>query len=381
MVRPLESVELKPILANDFRTQWAQLRSSVLAAVERVGESGRLILGPEVRAFEAELARSWGLQFCVGCASGLDALEIALRCAGLRPGDGVLTTPLSAFATTLAVIRAGGAPCFVDVDAAGQLDLELAERALESHPEIRFMVPVHLFGHALDLRRLEELRDRFELRIVEDCAQAVGAKSRGAPVGSVGELCATSFYPTKNLGCMGDGGAILTGSEDLAGRARCLRDYGQTGKYEHLHLGLNSRLDELQAAILRDGLLPHLGAFTRRRREIAERYRAEIRNQSLEVPPPPAGSESVWHLFPVLVSGDRGSFQVHLGGDGIGSGVHYPKLIPEQPALRGVDAARLLSPLPRARAFTLREVSLPIHPFLTEREVERVVASCNSWRG
>jgi dTDP-3-amino-3,4,6-trideoxy-alpha-D-glucose transaminase len=380
MIGPQESAEPKPILANDFRTQWAQLRGRILAAVERVGESGHLILGPEVRAFEAELARSWGLPLCVGCASGLDALEIALRCAGLKPGEAVLTTPLSAFATTLAVIRAGGAPCFVDVDAAGQLDLELAERVLESHPEIRFLVPVHLFGHALELRGLEELRDRFELRIVEDCAQAVGAKSRGAPVGSVGDLCATSFYPTKNLGCMGDGGAILTGSEELAARARCLRDYGQTTKYEHLHLGLNSRLDELQAAILRDGLLPRLEAFTGRRREIAQRYRAGIRNPNLEVPPAPAGSESVWHLFPVLVRGDRSSFQAHLGSDGIGSGVHYPRLIPDQGALRGMDAARLLSPLSRAREFALREVSLPIHPFLTECEVERVVVSCNSWR-
>jgi dTDP-3-amino-3,4,6-trideoxy-alpha-D-glucose transaminase len=370
-----------PILLNDFRAQWPHLREAVLGAVERVGESGWFVLGTEGQAFEKELARVWGLPFCVGCASGLDAIEIALRCAGLARGDAVLTTPLSAFATTLAVIRAGGRPCFVDVDASGQLDLALTERALESHPEIRFLVPVHLFGHALDLEQLGRLRDRFELRVVEDCAQAVGARSRGVPVGSTGELAATSFYPTKNLGCMGDGGAVLARDAALAERARCLRDYGQTAKYEHACLGLNSRLDELQAAILRDALLPQLEAFTRRRREVADRYRSGIRNPRLELPAAPAGSESVWHLFPVLVSGGRGAFQEHLRRAGIASGVHYPTLIPEQAAFREGEGGDVLSPLPRAEGFARREVSLPIHPFLSEREVERIVASCNSWRG
>jgi dTDP-3-amino-3,4,6-trideoxy-alpha-D-glucose transaminase len=370
-----------PILLNDFRAQWPNVREAVLGAVERVGESGWFVLGAEVASFEKELARVWGLPFCVGCASGLDAIEIALRCAGLAPGDVVLTTPLSAFATTLAVLRAGGVPWFVDVDATGQLDLELAERALAAHPEIRFLLPVHLYGHALDLERLERLRGRSELRVVEDCAQAVGATNRDLPVGSVGEIAATSFYPTKNLGCLGDGGALLTRDPALAERARCLRDYGQTGKYEHERLGLNSRLDEIQAAILRDALLPQLEVGTRRRREIAERYVASIRSPGLELPPVPEGSRSVWHLFPVLVSGDRAAFQEHLRRDGIASGVHYPKLIPEQTAFREAGVGRVLGGLPRAEAFARREVSLPIHPLLSERDVERVVASCNAWRG
>jgi dTDP-3-amino-3,4,6-trideoxy-alpha-D-glucose transaminase len=370
-----------PILLNDFRAQWPHVRDAVSGAVERVGASGWFVLGEEVASFEKELSRVWGLPFCVGCASGLDAIEIALRCAGLAPGQAVLTTPLSAFATTLAVIRAGGTAWFVDVDGSGQLDLALAERALEGHPEIRFLVPVHLYGHALDLERLARLRERFGLRMVEDCAQAVGATSRGAPVGSAGELAATSFYPTKNLGALGDGGALLTRDPALAERARCLRDYGQTAKYEHGQLGLNSRLDELHAAILRDALLPQLETFTRRRREIAERYRAGIRNPALELPPAPEGSQSVWHLFPVLVAGERAAFQEHLRRDAIASGVHYPKLIPDQPAFREAGAGRALTPLPRAEAFARREVSLPIHPFLSEEDVERVVASCNAWRG
>jgi dTDP-3-amino-3,4,6-trideoxy-alpha-D-glucose transaminase len=179
---------MKPILLNDFRAQWSHHRAEVLAAVERVGQSGWLILGTEVARFEEALAEYWGLPFCVGCASGLDAIEIALRAAGLGPGQKVLTTPLSAFATSLAVIRAGGEPVFVDVDDSGQIDFSLCEEALEADDEIRFMLPVHLYGHALDLERLDQLKNRYSTIIVEDCAQAVGARSRRRPVGSAGDF-------------------------------------------------------------------------------------------------------------------------------------------------------------------------------------------------
>jgi dTDP-4-amino-4,6-dideoxygalactose transaminase len=371
---------MRDVALNDFQAQWSHVREPVLAAVDRVGRSGWLVLGREVAAFEEALAGQWGLPFAVGCGSGLDALEIGLRCAGLEPGMPVLTTPLSAFATTLAVVRAGGVPCFVDVDDSGQLDLALAAGALEGDPALRFLVPVHLYGHALPLGPLASLRDRFGLRIVEDCAQAIGARSEGTAVGSVGDVAATSFYPTKNLGCMGDGGAILTGSAKLAEHARSLRDYGQTAKYEHARLGLNSRLDELQAAILRDALLPELARATRRRAEIAARYREEIRHEALALPPVPPGSESVWHLFPVLVSGSRRAFQAHLAARGIGSGIHYPKTIPAQEALKDCAGVRMLTPLPNAQRFAECEVSLPIHAYLDDGDVERVIEGCNSWR-
>lgn len=370
---------MKPLGLNDFHTRWSRYGDRVLAAVDRVGQSGRLILGSEVSRFESELAQWWGLPSCVGCASGLDALEIGLRCAGLQPGDKVLTTPLSAFATALAVTRAGGVPVFADVDASGQLDLELAESALADHSNVRFLVPVHLYGHALDLERLRALRERFSLRIVEDCAQAIGARSRGVVVGSVGDFAATSFYPTKNLGAFGDGGAVLTGSEPGAELARQLRDYGQSGKFEHAHLGLNSRLDELQAAILGRVLLPELAGFTRRRAEIAQRYRAGIQHPMLSLVPPPAGSQSVWHLYPILVAGDRASLQRHLERADIATGVHYPTLIPDQPVFRDRALELSLTPLPRARLFAECEVSLPIHPFLSDEDVDRVVEACNGW--
>jgi dTDP-3-amino-3,4,6-trideoxy-alpha-D-glucose transaminase len=199
-------------------------------------------------------------------------------------------------------------------------------------------------------------------------------------VGSVGEMAATSFYPTKNLGAMGDGGAVLTASPELAERARSLRDYGQTSKYQHRFLGLNSRLDELHAAVLRDALLPALSSFTARRVEIAERYRAGIENPALEIPPAPRASGSVWHLFPVLVKEDRTPFQEHLRRDGIGCAVHYPTLIPDQQALRDDARVKVLTPLARAAEFAAHEVSLPIHPYLSDDDVERVIVSCNAWR-
>jgi dTDP-3-amino-3,4,6-trideoxy-alpha-D-glucose transaminase len=372
---------MKPILLNDFRAQWSQHRAEVLAAVERVGQSGWLILGTEVARFEEALAEYWGLPFCVGCASGLDAIEIALRAAGLRPGQKALTTPLSAFATSLAVIRAGGEPVFVDVDDSGQIDLSLCEDALEADDEIRFMLPVHLYGHAIDLERLDQLKGRYSTIIVEDCAQAVGARSRQRPVGSVGDFAATSFYPTKNLGAMGDGGAVLTHLEHGAHAARVLRDYGQTGKFVHDHLGLNSRLDELHAAILRTALLPDLEPRTSRRREIAARYDAGIDHAEITTPPRPAGSESVWHLYPLLVRDGRDALQAHLREADIATAVHYPTLIPAQKALADRYPGSVLCPLPKAESFAKNELSIPIHPFMTDENVDRVIDACNAWRG
>jgi len=369
-------------LAN-FKKQWAESREAYQAAIERVGQSGWLILGSEVAAFEADLSAHWGLAHAVGCASGLDALELAFRCLGMQAGDLVLTTPLSAFATTLAIVRVGAVPVFADVDESGQLDLQHAAMVLKTLPQkARFVVPVHLFGHALNLNAIEAFALRHELVIVEDCAQAIGARSGGRAVGSLAPVCATSFYPTKNLGAFGDAGALLTNDPAINALARSLRDYGQSAKYVHSELGLNSRLDELQAALLRSVQLPALKAQTERRRVIAARYQANLRNAALALVPVPAESESVWHLFPVLVknAASRAAFQAHLKGHGIESAVHYPKLIPDQPAMAktrwlgaGGDA------LPRARQFAETEVSLPMHPFLTEAEVQQVIEACNSW--
>lgn len=380
MIRSTTMMPALLVPANDFTAQWRAIRDEALAAIDRVGERGWLVLGSEVKAFEEELAAWHGLPASVGTGNGLDALEIALRCHGVGPGDVVLTTPLTAFATTLAILRVGARPAFVDVDSAGLLDLDLVESALRSGTAaIKAVVPVHLFGHAMDVPRLRDLAQRYRVAMIEDCAQAIGARFDGQPVGSASRASATSFYPTKNLGCLGDGGAVFVADEETRARAATLRDYGQTAKYVHDIPGLNSRLDEVQAAVLRSALLPRLSAFTARRRQIAETYRAQIRHPAVRVPPVPAKSESVWHLFPVQlqVAARRDDFQAHLRNHGVASGVHYPVLTSSQRAA-GHDVQRL-TPLPRAEEFAQTEVSLPIHPFLDEEGVARVVAAVNTF--
>lgn len=374
---------MQSILPNNFGLQWDAIRESVIDATERVGRSGRLILGTEVESFERELSNYWGISFAVGCANGLDAIEIGLRSLEIKPGQKVLTTPLSAFATTLAIFRSGGVPVFCDTDLSGLIDLELVEDVLESDPEIKFLVPVHLFGHALDLRELDRLNKQFELKIVEDCAQSIGSRSFGKPTGSIGHVAATSFYPTKNLGCYGDGGALLTNGELISERARSIRDYGQTEKYLHSLMGLNSRLDELQAAILRTALLPRLDLWTQKRRSIANRYLKELSHPEIVALPLPEGSDSCWHLFPIRVLSDRNSFQVWLSKKGVYTGIHYPTLINEQPIFKNGIASNqyeIKTSLVQAKLITQQEVSLPIHPFLTDSEVSQVIEACNSWR-
>lgn len=366
------------ILLNDFVAMWNDIREDALGAVDRVGKSGWFILGEEVQAFERDLAAFSELEFCVGVANGLDAIEIGLRSLGLRAGDKVITTPLSAFATTLAILRAGGEPVFVDTDRDGLIDLDAARDYLTKHDDVRFMVPVHLFGHVVDLPKLKKLRDDFALTIVEDCAQSIGAKSHNLPVGSVGQAAATSFYPTKNLGCLGDGGALLTSDPKVALNARSIRDYGQSKKYVHDQLGLNSRLDELQAAILRTALLPRLSDFTQTRREIAKTLCQEIRNSRIDIVNEPKDCLSVWHLFPIRVLQGRDSLQEHLKSCGILSGIHYPITIPSQQALEDLPCSR--QSFSNASSMSQSELSLPIHPYLRPQDIERIINACNSWQ-
>lgn len=362
------------ILANDFARQWDEVGADALAAVDRVGRSGSLILGEEVERFEAELAAWWGVEHAVGVASGLDAIEIALRAADLPPGAQVLTTPLTAFATTLAVLRAGAEPVWCDVEESGGLDLERAEAALRGSETIRAILPVHLYGHPLDPDALGRLAAEHDVLLIEDCAQSAGASRGGRPTGVEGRAAATSLYPTKNLGAMGDGGVLLTADADLAAAARRLRNYGQRERGEHSVVGLNSRLDELQAAILRSALLPRLDRFLARRREIAARYREGLDGTGLR-PIAPSGGESAWHLFPVEVAErDPAEVATALRQAGVGVGRHYPRLCSGQVAAQGLGWTA--GPLECAQRLAERELSLPIHPYLTEAEVDRVIEVC-----
>ena len=366
------------ILLNDFKRQWEDTSAAALQAFAEIGANGWYILGREVECFEEALAGYWGLPHAVGVGSGLDAIEISLKALGCKPGARVLTTPLSAFATTLAILKLGAVPVFVDTDPFGLIDLELCRNALVTRPEIGYFVPVHLYGHALDAAALAALKNDFGCAIVEDCAQAIGATHAGIPAGSTGQMAAASFYPTKNLGALGDGGAILTRDPVLAGSARILRDYGQTAKYRHDVVGYNSRLDEVHAGLLRRVYLGRLSAWTARRRRIAEAYIDGIQNPAIRVLGAPGGSNSCWHLFPVMVEAQRRKgFMSWLESRNVSCAVHYPIPIPDQSAL--ASGGEIIGEIATARQICRCEVSLPIHPYLTCEEVEMVVEACNRW--
>lgn len=365
------------IQANDFAAQWRETRKDALAAVQRVGNSGRLILGEEVSAFERKLADWWGVSHAVGVANGTDALEIALRCAEVGPGARVLTTPLSAFATTLAILRVGAKPVWCDVEGSGGLDLDRAAAALESDGSIAAVVAVHLYGHPLDPRRLARLCEQHGVALIEDCAQAAGAEREGAPTGTVGLAAATSFYPTKNLGALGDGGALLTMDAEVAERARRLRNYGEGERHVYRERGLNSRLDELHAAILRSAMLPRLDGWLARRRQIARRYTEALTGCSQLRPMAATGGRSAHHLYPVeAASGETHAVVDALESAGVRTGRHYPFLCCDQAAVRGGDAWVCGEMFPTARRVAEREISLPINPYLDDEQVERVIGAC-----
>lgn len=370
------------VLANDFKKLWADCHQDYIDAVSKVGESGWYILGSEVAAFEQALATYTDSPDTVGVANGMDAIEIGLRILNIGPGDKVLTTPLSAFATGLAIMRAGAQPVYCDVDAHGALDPVAAKAALEAYPDIKCIIPVHLFGHMADMAQLVPLAKSFNVPIIEDAAQAVGASRDGVKVGAEGRMACYSFYPTKNLGAVGDGGALSVGNEEYAKTARAMRNYGQTEKYVHDIVGLNSRLDELHAATLRLALLPRFDGWLAARRRIAKAYLTGITNPNVTLLPGPDHNGSVWHLYPIMVAKERrDAFLTTMQDAGIQVGLHYPILIPHQKAVTGQGAPIIAGTLENAQAFADQEVSLPIHPYLSDDEITFVIETVNAWAG
>lgn len=366
------------VLANDFKAQWRDVREKALLSFDHFGESGWYILGDAVKKFETDLAIFWGKDFYAsGCASGLDAIELSLRTLEIKKDELVLTTPLSAFATTLAIIRAGGIPVFIDVDESGLVDLKLAQDFFDQNPQCRFFVPVHLYGHALNLDILDSLRKR-GIFIIEDCAQAIGAQYKKRAVGSSSEICTTSFYPTKNLGAFGDGGAVLSQNETYIKKFSSLRNYGQTRKYHHEFLGSNSRLDELQATLMGECLLPVLDKNIQKRRKIAKQYQQEIKNKNITIVKQPVHSYSTYHLFPVIVP-DQQKFLKYLSDHDIEGNIHYPSLITDQPAMVGVPHV-IFGTLEKAHFICQHVVSLPIHPYMDADQISYVIEICNKWR-
>ena len=362
---------------NAFTREPEELIRVQVSAVERVLRSGWWILGTEVKAFESEWSSWSGISNTVGVGNGMDALEIGLRALGIGAGDEVITTPMTAFATVLAILRAGAVPVLADIDPdTAILSVESVARCLSS--KTRAVMVVHLYGQAAPLEKFEIFCQSHHIHLIEDCAQAHGAFSGDRPVGSVGIFSGWSFYPTKNLGAIGDAGALSTMNEDIAQKARQLRNYGQSERYHHPQVGLNSRLDELQAAILRERI-KLLNQWTKHRRSIAYSYAAGIKNAHLRVLPlPQAEKNHVHHLF-VLLSPKRTALSTYLKEQNIETLIHYPIPIHHQEpckALR-IDPKGLL----HAEEHAEQCLSLPCHPFLTEEEVGIVINTVNGFQG
>jgi dTDP-4-amino-4,6-dideoxygalactose transaminase len=354
----------------------AEDAADVKAAIDRVLASGWFVLGPEVEAFEREFAAASGVPHAVGVGTGTDAITLILRALDIGPGDEVITAPLSAAYSALAIMMAGARPVFADIDPDRlTLDPRLTEAAITSRT--RAILPVHLYGQAADMRPLEAIASRHNLAIVEDAAQAQLATAEGRPIGTIGVAAATSFYPTKNLGAAGDGGAVLTRDAALAARVKRLRNGGQTTRYLHDEFGVNSRLDEMQAAILR-ARLTYLPAWTARRRAIGARYRSGLatafpEGAALHVPRE-FDSGHVYHLFPLLTDA-RDRFQAHMKDQGIETLIHYPIPIPRQPALQSASPAMCAV----ADRVCAQVVSLPMYPGLSDAAVSAVVEAATTF--
>lgn len=350
----------------------ARFRAEVDGAVAKILSGDGYILGEAVERFEAAFARAMGLAHAIGVASGTDAIGLSLRALGVGPGDEVIVPAMTFAGTAQAVLHCGAVPVLADVDPRTRC-IDVAAVADAIGPRTAAVVPVHLFGHPADMPALMELASRRGLAVVEDCAQSHGASLDGRPLGSFGQAAAYSFYPTKNLGCVGDGGAVATSDAGLAARLRSLRNYGfEGGERVSRVLGFNARLDALQAAIL-SALLPHLSEGNAERRAIAARYRDRLAGADLGLPPDHEGS--VYHQFAVTHP-ERDRLAAHLAQAGIGTAVHYTPGLHRHPAF--VESAR--SPLPVTDALAGSLLSLPIQPEVAGDAPEAVAAALETFR-
>ena len=337
-------------------------------AVLQVLRSGQYIGGAQLNAFEDAFATSVGTSHAVGCNSGTDALILALRALEIGPGDEVITCSFSFFATAEAISAVGATPVFVDVDPATYLiDLDRIEAAIT--PATKALMPVHLFGRPVDMTRLMAIAEAHRLNVVEDCAQATGARWNGQPVGSFGDVGCFSFFPTKNLGAAGDGGAATTNDAGLAQTMRELAVHGMPKRYLHTALGYNSRLDAIQAAVL-NVKLPHLADWVRRRSAIAARYREQLAGlQGLSLPSDEPGHS--WNQFVVRINSDRDAFKQILQDSGVSTIIYYPIPIHSQPAY--AHLRQQTGPLPITEQLCQQVLSLPIFPELTDQQQQTVI--------
>lgn len=347
--------------------QYEALAKPIQDAVQRVFKSGWYYLGPEGEAFESEIAAYLGVRHAIGVNSGTDALVIGLRCLGIQPGDEVITTPFTFFATAEAICLVGATPVFVDIEPdTYNIDPEAVERAIT--PRTRCIIPVHLFGHSADMAALQAIAEQHDLVVLEDAAQALGAETGGEKVGTLADVGAFSFFPTKTLGAYGDGGLIATNNDEVAERARILRVHGSLARDHHIAIGYNSRLDEIHAAILRVKLT-HLDRWNEARREAAQWYAELLRDvPEIQLPVERPGDHHVYGQYTIRVlNGRRDALQAALKEQGISTGIYYSRPLHMQPVFSDNAPS-----LPVAEQAAQEVLSLPMWPGISRVTVERV---------
>ena len=383
------SANNQPLAVCDVRWQYLQLRNQIDDVLSEVAHSGNYILGPQVKAFESEVARFFGTENAVGVASGTDALHLALRALDIGPGDEVITSPFTFIATTEAIGLVGATPVFVDIDPTTfNINPQLIESKITSRT--RAIIPVHLYGQPCEMNTIMSLARMHDLYVVEDCAQAFAATYHGRLVGTFGDVGCFSFFPTKNLGCMGDGGLVITKNQDICTRIEMLRRHGGRKKYYHEELGLNSRLDEIQAALLRIKL-PHIKKWNQLRRNAAERYSRLLQNMKFnnKVCTPSLANKSrkatsqpnndfqhVFHQYTIRCS-DRESLATYLGDIGISTAVYYPTPLHRQP-IHSKDK-QYSADLINSEIAANEVLSLPMFPGLTDEQIDRVCHEIQNW--
>jgi dTDP-4-amino-4,6-dideoxygalactose transaminase len=371
---------VKTIPPLDLTRQYKQIRLAVETAVLEVLNSGRYIGGAAVADFEEQFAAYIGTTHCIGCNSGTDSLYLALRALEIEPGDEVITTPFTFFATTEVIDRVGATPVFVDIDETFNLDVNQLEAAIT--PKTKAILPVHLFGRPVDMTRVMAVAEAHHLYVIEDCAQATGAEWESQKVGSLGHVGCFSFFPTKNLGACGDGGALTTRDSAIADRVRMLKEHGMTDRYRHEAIGLNSRLDSLQAAILTIKLR-YLETWNQGRSQVAERYQQLLRSfPELELPQAPTCGKTVWNQYTIRLK-DRGRsksltfrserrdrLRAQLQDLGISSMIYYPIPLHLQPVYQRLGYR--IGQLPRAEQAASEVLSLPMFPELSPEEQQEI---------
>lgn len=357
---------------NSFSREPKQLRSEIINKFTEVVESGHWILGPNVEEFESNWASCVGLNHCAGVANGLDALQIGMKAIGLKPGDEIITTPLTAFASTLSIINIGAKPIFCDVDECGLLDLKNIKNKISN--KTRAILFVHLYGQSQDLKLIQEFCEDEKIFLIEDCAQAHLSENKSGKSGSFGIFSAWSFYPTKNLGAIGDAGAITSNNMKLINDCKKIRNYGQTDRYNHELSGVNSRLHEVQAAIL-NTKLNYLDEWISKRNLIASHYNSEIKNSEIKPLNRVSCIRDSFHLF-VILSKKRDTLQKYLNDNEIQSIIHYPILSHHQRFKYEYETRDTLS---NALSISSQCLSIPCHPFLSNEEIDKILCKLNEF--